>query len=185
MSSRERKDSEIMGNDRIFRLFAALTDYPSDAEKTAEYCRELEAEGMNLGSFGKTAANSPVDVLQEHFTDVFDFSSETAPYAAYHIFPEDRRRAGFMSFLAGLYIESGFERNSSELPDYIPLILSFLGENGAVYAGRILPELAEAVGKISESTLKSGSYYHSVYQALKDFADECIKGGVYDPEFSV
>src|SRR5690554_5240893 len=90
----------------IFKSFAVLTDYPSDLSVVKEHCRRLEYAGLAEGCFALLPSDT--EALQEEYTRLFDFGRETAPYAAFHVFSDERRRAAFMAGLMGKYAETGF-----------------------------------------------------------------------------
>ncbi|MCD8491199.1 MAG: molecular chaperone TorD family protein [Geovibrio sp.] len=167
--------------ENIFKSFSVLTDYPSDLSAVREHCRRLEYAGLAEGCFALIPPDT--GALQEEFTRIFDFGKDTAPYAAFHLFSDERRRAGFMAELAGKYASAGFERTQGELPDYIPILLEFISFRGE----RECTELTEAVSRAAECIASASSVeksaYGLIYRSLQKFADECLKGGEDELEY--
>ncbi|MGE4497069.1 MAG: nitrate reductase molybdenum cofactor assembly chaperone [Deferribacterales bacterium] len=159
----------------IFKSFAVLTDYPSDLSVVKEHCRRLEYAGLAEGCFALLPSDT--EALQEEYTRLFDFGRDTAPYAAFHVFSDERRRAAFMAGLMGRYAETGFKRRTGELPDYIPYVLDFISESGAERCAELTETLSQAAERIAAAPMLRKSGYGLIYGSLKKFADECLKGG--------
>jgi nitrate reductase delta subunit len=64
--------------------------------------------------------------LQERYTAAFEMNPATTLNITYHIWGDGEKRAGALSRLQQLYAHAGYAKTSTELPDYLPLMLEFL-----------------------------------------------------------
>lgn len=171
---------KISGNE-IFESFAVLTDYPRSAEEMRTCIVKLERAGLLENCLEMFSADT--DGLREDYTRLFDFSKDTAPYAAFHIFSDERQRASFMCELSGRYRSEKFVHKTGELPDYIPSVLSFISVKGLNGCADLLKAVSEASGHIAASPLLEGEGYGLVYGSLKKFTETCIQGGANELEY--
>jgi nitrate reductase delta subunit len=78
--------------------------------------------------------------LQEQYTALFDMSPSTTLNVTYHLWGDGEKRARLLTKLQQLYARAGLEKNSLELPDFLPLILEFMAsvpkatQSGAIQA---------------------------------------------------
>jgi len=76
--------------------------------------------------------------VQERYTAVFDMNPAMTMNMTYHAYGDNEKRAAALAQLQNTYEQSGWQRISGELPDYLPLMLEFLSVCPH-------PELAEPV----------------------------------------
>ena len=69
-------------------------------------------------------ADDPIHA-QEQYTALFDMSPPTTLNVTYHLWGDGEKRARLLTLLQQEYTKAGLEKSSSELPDYLPLILEF------------------------------------------------------------
>jgi len=102
--------------------------------------------------------------LQANYVKTFDQSPENALYLTHHLFEEqDRERGPTLVELADYYKSQGFEIESNELPDYLPLILEYVSTlDDETQARLFLKQSAEAC-EIVAANLES---VHSPYAPL-------------------
>ena len=65
--------------------------------------------------------------LQQDYVRTFDFQGGVPLYLTYPKFGDDRRRGQALAELKQQYRAAGLVPTSQELPDYLPLMLEFLG----------------------------------------------------------
>jgi len=113
---------------RIFKLFSVLLGYPD--EDLFESSEELRLELTSLSEFPTMAPcgdfldfldSTPVIVIQEQYSTVFDFNAQTCLNLTYHEHGETRERGAALANFRQLYKNEGYEQSNSELPDYLPL----------------------------------------------------------------
>jgi nitrate reductase delta subunit len=124
---------------------SCLLQYPSDRFPAAD--NELEAiAALFPPSAGRAEIRSLVDFLkstplmdlQETYTAVFDLDPQACLYLTYHRWGQDPSRTEDLLRLQRLYLEAGYQNESGELPDYLPLVLEFLSVCGPQRRGQVL-----------------------------------------------
>ena len=63
---------------------------------------------------------------QKRYTALFDLNPSTTLNMTYHLWGDGEKRARLLTRLQQEYACAGLEKNSPELPDFLPLILEFL-----------------------------------------------------------
>lgn len=117
----------------LYCLLAELLEYPRhELSARARECRDLlattrpEAAGL-MGEFATFVEGTPRGRLEEVYSATFDLSPDCCPYAGYHLFGDDPKRADLMIGLQQSYRAIGFSAEN-ELPDHLALLLRFLAQ---------------------------------------------------------
>lgn len=79
-----------------------------------------------LGEILQDMAARPPLALQEIYTAAFDLTPATTLNLTYHSFGDNEKRAAALVHLQQLYAAAGYPNISTELPDFLPLMLEFL-----------------------------------------------------------
>ena len=156
----------------IFKLLSVLLRYPDDgilahkAEISAAV-RELPDSPAkdSILAFLLFWEKEPATRLQSAYADGFDFKRRGCLYLSYYRHGDGRSRGQVLADMKALYAESGYPLDTTELPDYLPLVLEFASEEPE--AG--LPVLAEhraAIEVIRRSLHHDGSPYAHLIEAL-------------------
>jgi len=118
----------------IFVAAARLLAYPDRALSTLlpeieTYLRELPTSGptTTLVTVAGRLREVGVTELEARYVATFDFNEPTALYLTAHELGDSRRRGQALIELRALLRAAGFEEATAELPDYLPLLLEFLG----------------------------------------------------------
>lgn len=109
--------------------------------------------------------------LQEQYVLLFDRSRSLSLNLFEHVHGEGRDRGGAMVDLLETYRAGGFDLVSSELPDYLPVLLEFLSTQPIESAKEILLDAGHILVALAERLKKRHSAYAAVFQALVDFAE--------------
>ncbi len=97
--------------------------------------------------------------LQEEYTRIFDLNPATSLNLTYHKFAESRSEAKrLFSSLNGIR-KRGYEAATTELPDYLPLLLEFLSVCPRERGARILSEYANEITQLSSGVAGQDSAY--------------------------
>ncbi len=116
-----------------FKLASLLLQYPTPELRTAL----ADVEPGDLAGLHRSRA--AVEALLEHcaaattgeldrlYTETFDFSKQRSLHLTYHLHGDSRQRGMALLRLKQAYEAAGFEFVTSELPDYLPLMLEFAG----------------------------------------------------------
>lgn len=104
--------------------------------------------------------------LQTRYVDLFDRQRSLSLHLFEHVYGESRERGPAMVSLMEEYHRHGFFICASELPDYLPLFLEFLGQLPAAEADTLLGEAIHVVARIGERLAEAGNPYAGVFVAL-------------------
>jgi nitrate reductase delta subunit len=111
---------------------------------------------------------TPIIQLQEQYTETFDLNPSNCMYLTYHRWKDTEKRGPALAHLEELYLSSGFERISSELPDFLPLILEFMFERPDVATSEIIPLYGTVVETLAERLYQAGYPYSLLFEQLTD-----------------
>lgn len=116
----------------ILKLLSVLLRYPDDEvlaarEEIADAARELEDSPAkeSILYFLEYWEKAPPRRLRSEYVETFDFRAKNALYLTYFRYGDQRVRGQVLAGIKDLYARSGYELDSGELPDYLPLALEF------------------------------------------------------------
>jgi nitrate reductase delta subunit len=157
----------------IFKLLSILLRYPDDEvlrhrAGISRAVRELPESPAKdaLVAFLAYWDNEPR--LQASYTEAFDFKRRGCLYLSYYRYGDARARGQVLVDMKEIYARTGYPLDTTELPDYLPLVLEFASEvpeDG-------LPMLAEhraTIEVIRCSLRHDGSPYAHLIEALNFF----------------
>ena len=104
--------------------------------------------------------------LEEQFVMLFDRSRTLSLNLFEHVHGESRDRGGAMVSLLETYRDGGFEPQTSELPDHLPVLLEFLSVRPWAEAQEILADAAHIFAALAERLARRESPYAAVFAAL-------------------
>ena len=110
----------------------------------------------------------PLIQLQELYTETFDLSPSNCMNLTYHRWGDTENRGPALAHLEELYLRSGFERISGELPDFLPLILEFISERPDIANSEIIPLYGTVVETLDRRLRQAGYPYSLLFEQLKD-----------------
>jgi nitrate reductase delta subunit len=159
----------------IFKLLSILLRYPDDEVLAARAeisgaARELPPSPARdrVLAFLAYWENEPARRLQASYAANFDFKRRGCLYLSYYRYGDSRSRGQVLAEMKEAYARAGYPLDTTELPDYLPLVLEFASE--APEEG--LPLLAEhraAVEVIRRSLRHDRSPYAHLVEALDFF----------------
>ena len=112
--------------------------------------------------------------LQETYGGLFDRGRATSLLLFEHVHGESRDRGQAMVDLMELYRGHGFEINTRELPDYIPLYLEYLSQRPQDEAEDGLLDVAHILALVGARLEDRGSEYGLLFRALLDLSQADI-----------
>ncbi|MEE9454880.1 MAG: nitrate reductase molybdenum cofactor assembly chaperone [Paracoccaceae bacterium] len=163
-----------------FKALSALLSYPSQDLKAAspEIRQVLVDEGILSGAAIKAIApllaeleTMDVYVLQERFVLLFDRSRTLSLNLFEHVHGESRDRGPAMVDLLETYRAGGFDLNSSELPDHLPILLEFISTQPIEVAKEMLDDAGHIIAALAERLHRRDSTYAAVLVGLAEFAN--------------
>jgi nitrate reductase delta subunit len=160
---------------KTFKALGALLTYPTPAlvaaagEISAVVEQEERLPAKNKAALSdlvtELVAGDLVD-LQERYVALFDRGRTTSLNLFEHVHGESRERGPAMLDLLQVYARAGFSLTSTELPDYLPLMLEFLSQRPFAEADDMLSDCAYIVRRIGDALRSRGSRYDAVPAAL-------------------
>ena len=159
----------------IFKLLSILLRYPDDGlmehrAEISEAARSLPNSPAkdNILAFLAHWESEPAPRLQASYTGAFDFKRRGCLYLSYYRYGDQRARGQVLADMKAAYARAGYPLDTTELPDYLPLVLEFASE--VMEEG--LPMLAEnraAIEVIRRSLRHDNSPYSHLVEALTFF----------------
>jgi nitrate reductase delta subunit len=157
------------------KLISHLLCYPNEALLgSLPVFREVLGEVENAAVLKKYDQilsyfeETPLSRLQEQYTETFDLNPSNCMNLTYHRLGDTEKRGSALAHLEEIYLKSGFERISNELPDFLPLILEFISERPDVANSVIIPLYGTVVGKLVDRLGQAGSPYTFLFEQLID-----------------
>lgn len=162
----------------IFKLLSLLLRYPDDEvvgarEDIAEAARELPPSPARdaLMAFLEYWEGESAHRLQEQYINTFDFKRRGNLYLTYYRYGDQRMRGQALVETKDVYERAGYPPDTTELPDYLPLVLEFAAaapEEGL----ELLAEHRAAIEVIRRSLGHDRSPYAHLIEALCFFLPE-------------
>lgn len=159
----------------FFKLLSILLRYPDD--EIIEHRRELSAAARTLpDSPAKDAVlaflafweREPASRLQSSYAASFDFKRRGCLYLSYYRYGDSRARGQVLAEMKETYARTGYPLDTTELPDYLPLVLEFASEEPETGLSMLAQHRA-AVEVIRRSLRHDGSPYVHLIEALGFF----------------
>lgn len=147
----------------LYLEIAEILDYPGvDFRQRLETLwtelqRRFPAGAATLRDFRTFVHKTAPEPLQEYYTRTFDINPVTSLDVSHHIFGDTYKRGQFLAQLREELEKLGL-RDRPELPDFLPLVLTYLAKSTDEEARRdlveliFLPALAQMERALSEGT---------------------------------
>ena len=155
----------------ILLAASELLTYP-DARlrgRLSEIERDLNAlsgrASRDLAEFVRYLRGSDLLKLQEEYVSTFDFSGGVVLFLTYPSYQDDRARGQALVNLRAKYRSAGWDPDPRVLPDYLPMVLEFLGTVEPDQSRPVAHEYLAALRGIAESLRARSSPYQSVVEA--------------------
>jgi nitrate reductase delta subunit len=158
---------------RPFALLSVCLRYPD--ERLADGRDELVEAAARLtgakvrksvGRFLEWAFDRTLLELQQAYVETFDLDRRTGLYLTFYEHGDTRKRGMALLRLRRLYATAGLEQASSELPDYLPLLLEFCAAAPDELAQQLLREHRASLELLRRGLHDPGSPYAHLLDAL-------------------
>jgi nitrate reductase delta subunit len=165
----------------IFKALSALLSYPSEEMRQAlPEIADVVGKASSLNSARRGDLRALIDELgrddlltiEERYVDLFDRGRALSLHLFEHLHGDSRDRGEAMVDLKELYARAGFELSTSELPDYLPVVLEYLSCRDLSEAREMLVDCAPILTSIGRSLIARQSRYAAILQALLAIAGE-------------
>jgi nitrate reductase delta subunit len=163
------------------RALSALLSYPTAdlrqalpevAAAVASSPLIAERERMGIVALIDEIAGSDVMAAEANYVEIFDRGRATSLHLFEHLYGDSRDRGKAMVELKRVYERAGFTLTTSELPDYLPVLLEYLSCRDLAEARDMLSDCAQILRRIAEALIARDSAYTGVLQALIVIAGE-------------
>lgn len=111
-------------------------------------------------------AQGEIYEIQETYVGLFDRSRTLSLNLFEHVHGESRDRGGAMVDLLENYRSAGFEPDTTELPDHLPVLLEFLAVRPIAEGREILADAAHILEGLRARLERRESAYSAVFSAL-------------------
>jgi len=164
---------------RTFKALSALIDYPvADLQAALPEIREAIGNEGLVGPLGLARIDAAIEMLaahdtltlQERWVGLFDRVRSLSLHLFEHVHGDSRDRGPAMVDLLEHYRKHGFDLTASQLPDYLPVILEFLGQRPVAEARALLAEVAPLLAPIQMRPSKRGSPYAGLIAVVREIA---------------
>lgn len=164
---------------KTLKALSALLTYPTEelAAAIPEIRAVLHGENVldtaalqNLESLLSSLSTEDIYDLQERYIHLFDRTRSLSLHLFEHVHGESRDRGQAMVDLKAVYEAGGFEINSSELPDFVPLFLEYCALQPEAEARLLLSEPVHVLTALGERLRKKETAYAAVLEALVSLA---------------
>jgi nitrate reductase delta subunit len=157
------------------KLISCLLHYPDESLLGwLPAFREVLNDTVNISVRNKYDSilsyfeQTPLIQLQEQYTKTFDLNPSNCMNLTYHCWGDTEKRGTALVHLEEIYLKSGFERISSELPDFLPLILEFISERPDLANSEIIPIYGTVIETLAERLEQEGRPYALLFEQLTD-----------------
>lgn len=170
---------EIELKDRSLKALSLVLSYPTRelqasmseiAAVLASDTRITTATRRALRPLFEDLATADLYDLEERYVLLFDRSRTLSLNLFEHVHGESRDRGGAMVSLLETYREGGFEPDTVELPDYLPLLLEFLATCSLQMAQETLADAAHIFAALNARLARRESHYASAFAVLLQLA---------------
>jgi nitrate reductase delta subunit len=124
------------------------------------------SERQAIQAFVEHLAGDALLEAQARYVDTFDRGRKVSLYVFEHVYGESRDRGPAMIELRNVYREHGFEVDTRELPDFLPILLEFCAQLPADAAFDWLVETTHVLQRIQVRLAERGSGYASAFTVL-------------------
>jgi nitrate reductase delta subunit len=120
-----------------------------------------------LGLFCDHVAQSSVDDLQAHYTDIFDLRRRCSLYLTYFSYGDTRQRGMALLRFTHAYKAAGMEFSGDELPDQLAVVCEFAATGDLQQGLSLLNENRAAIELIRTALADAGSAYAHVLDVVR------------------
>ena len=164
---------------KFLKLIGVLIDYPQevlwqhrDELLAASNCSEISGKYQKqLRVFIQNLLDSDPLTAQERWLSLFDRGRSMSLLLFEHIHGESRDRGQAMVDLMDAYRAAGYEIDTRELPDYVPLVLEFLSTQTQEQSRDWLHHVSHILSLLAARCAERESPYQVLFEILIEYAD--------------
>lgn len=155
------------------KLLSLLLQYPQPAlVEVADAVEAADLAGLGrradaVGALVERLRETPLARSQGEYVETFDFARRCSLHLTYHLHGDSRQRGLALLRVKQAYAAAGFEVESAELPDYLPMMLEFAALAPAAGA-ELLGEYRVSIEIVREGLREVESPYLAALDAVAD-----------------
>jgi len=163
----------------LLKLISLLLQYPDKEIRSVDWYSEItdidEPElSDHLNKFEKYFQQTPLVQLQEDYVHTFDFNDKTNLYLTYSKLGDEKERGQVLAELKQIYEFAGFKLSSTELPDYLPLLLEFVAHADPKIRTDLLGRFRGSIEHTQQMLAKKESPYSDLLAGLIIIIDHFV-----------
>ncbi|MCD6091250.1 MAG: nitrate reductase molybdenum cofactor assembly chaperone [Bacteroidales bacterium] len=160
-----------MDNKELLKLISLLLQYPEKEIYTMDWQQYIDAieeteVAKYIIDFGRYYKDNDLSVLQENYVQAFDFNDKMNLYLTYSKLGDEKERGRILAELKEIYKFAGFELVSTELPDYLPLLLEFVSHTDKKIRTDLLQRFRDPIIQMQEILADKKNPYSNLLQGL-------------------
>ncbi|GAA0777282.1 nitrate reductase molybdenum cofactor assembly chaperone [Castellaniella ginsengisoli] len=159
----------------VFSVLSVLLGYPEqdwlDALPELHAALPADVRARLAPLFDFLDRNDDLIDLQEQYVATFDRRAAHSLHLFEHVHGESRDRGQAMVDLRNEYLKYGLEPAATELPDYVPLFLEFLGQIPAEAAEALLGDAIHVLARLGDKLSETDSPYACLFAQLRTMTD--------------
>jgi len=172
----------MKAHQKVFKMLSVLLQYPQREwiGEISEIALEVEqlndiAIQKNLKAFFDYIKNTPFDQLCENYVNTFDYHGVTTLHLTYNVFKDSRKRGEALIELQRLFQTVDLEKTSTELPDFLPLILEFLSIAEKEQIQQLLKLHQKSLHNLQVELVKAKSEYSFLIKVINEVTKQQIQ----------
>jgi nitrate reductase delta subunit len=152
----------------LYTVLSRLLDYPeAELLENIPLLHQVLDEERAIESHERQVLNTFLDhlqaqdlmTLQQAYVQTFDMVPEHSLHLTHHLFGDDRGRGPALVDLGEHYKGMGLAVNKGEIPDYLPLILEYVGTLDEMAARLFLADAAKVLTVLAANLEQSNNPY--------------------------
>lgn len=152
----------------LYTVLSRLLDYPeAELLENLPLLRQVVVEERAIEPQERQTLNNFLDhlqgndliTLQQAYVQTFDMVPEHSLHLTHHLFGDDRGRGPALVDLGEHYKGMGLSVNKGEIPDYLPLILEYVGTLDDMAANVFLADAAKVLTVLAANLEHSNNPY--------------------------
>jgi nitrate reductase delta subunit len=158
---------------KVFSVCGILLQYPdvtwhNSKTEFAKSIKEIPHRQIVvlLEKFLVLTNEMPDEEFTENYVREFDFSKNTNFYLTYYNQGEQRERGLEILSLKEQYMAAGFDVNSIELPDYLPVLLEFASIAPKENVKEVLKVYTKHIEELRKRLIDDNSFYTFIFDAI-------------------
>jgi nitrate reductase delta subunit len=169
---------------QMFKVVSLLLQYPEpdlidalpELEQIISNWSRSEVKDK-CGRFLAYLHAAPLAELQVEYTARIDFDPSTCMHLTFHECGESRERGKALVRFKELYRSAGYDLSTSELPDFLPVVLEFLAVCPDEACTELLARYGAHITTLAARLKDRSSPYSHPLEALNLLISECAQRG--------